>query len=385
MSLETPVYVRGDYHVCPTPLALDPYYGCLQRCTFCFCREIEHRFNPKGYAAYEVRDANLKKAENLIKLGLSEKETTNHVALAIRAGWPMALGKKGEPFQPVELERGMTLKCLRLLKEYDLPTLVETKHIYLGLDKYLKIIGDMNKVAINVSIISGSMSKVLLLEPHAPLTDHRWKLIKLLKDSGFWVGVRNEPLLMGIGSGPKTLERYANKAAEAGVDHVNFGNYRAFDPKMAYANFEASGLGKEYLRMLRLNEKWRETGEYFVKLLHDRGIKATSSDWDTFHDLNDCENCCGIDDVFPDFNRFTFQHALMTLREEGQVGWGSIAQGSGWLQDDKVLKIKNIWNMEDRKYYSLNDAHGVGVTGRDGEGNVIYGPRVMKSLAEVFG
>ena len=338
-----------------------------------------------------VNPINIKNLENALKMAFSEKESFNPVIRAIRSKFPIAVGKKVEPFQPAELETEATLRCLRLLREYDVPTLIETKHIYLGLDKYLKIISDMD-VAINVTILTGSMAKMALLEPRAPMTDHRWKLVKLLKDSGHWVGVRNEPMMLGIGSSEIIMKRYANRAADAGVDHVNLGGYRVFDPKMAYKNFVAVGMGKEYLKMLKMMDTpdlWKNIGEQLFSLLHARGIKASSSDWDLFFELNDRENCCGTDERFPDFNRFTWQHALEVLKDKGRVKWSDIEPHSDWLGEKKiqsrgVTDIKEIWNLERPKYFALKDMTQIDVEGRDGDGNVIYKLRKKKSLADAF-
>jgi len=338
-----------------------------------------------------VNPINIKNLENVLKLAFSERESSNPVIRAIRSKFPIAVGKKVEPFQPVELETEATLRCLRLLREYDVPTLIETKHIYLGLDKYLKIISDMD-VAINVSILTGSMAKMALLEPRAPMTDHRWKLVKLLKDSGHWVGVRNEPMMLGIGSSDIIMKRYADRAADVGVDHVNFGAYRVFDPKMAYKNFVTIGMEREYRKMWKMIDTpglWREIGEKMFSLLHECGIKASSSDWDVFFDLNDCENCCGTDEKFPNFNRFTWQHALEILKDKGRVKWSDIEPHSDWLGEKKIAKrgvedIKEIWNLERPKYFALKDIPQINVEGRDGEGNVIYNLRKKRSLVDAF-
>lgn len=383
-ELKNPIYIRGDYHVCPTPVALDPYYGCRQRCIYCFCRELEHRFSKENFDKNLVKNANLETLEKILKLAYSEKETSNPLVSAIREGFPIAVGKKSEPFQPVELQRKVTLNCLKILKEYSTPTIIETKHIYLSRDEYLKIISEMD-VAINVSIISGSNSIISLLEPNAPMPMHRWKLVALLKSMGFHVGVRNEPLLMSIGSSDKSLRNYANLASNYKVDHVNFGNYRVFDRKMAYDNFKKIGLEKKYVQMLKANEtkSWRKVGEKLFELLHKNNIKVTSSDWDVFHDLNDCENCCGIDHKFQTYNRFTFQTALRILRNKKSVRFDDIVKYAHWLGKREIEKVRAIWNRDKKTYYTLSDAIGVTPMGRDENGNIIYGRR--RDLKEVFG
>lgn len=372
------LYVRGDFHCCPNALSGDSYSICQYGCKYCFILDAYETYLKKkadaGFLPY-----NNDMLERTLRFAFrSRKGAKNPVALGLRAGLPVILGRKSEPFCKSESEFKATLKNLRIFKEYDVPTVIETKGLPPPREaEYFKLLSEMTS-AVNITITPGDdeLSKKL----NEPTTySERLRFAHFLKDSGIRVGITGEPIISGVNDGSKQIFEWAENCRELKPSHVNFGDFRIGTLK--FVNRRMKEAGYDLVEIVRRKkESWIDRGNDIFKILHQFGLKVTTPDWINFGFMNDTESCCGFREEPFKFHKFTFQHAMIEIKKRGRVTFGRIAKenifGEAFLN-----KFREIWNGKGG-YFNLSDIEGVGRLGFDGEGDVIYGR--VKGLEEVF-
>lgn len=304
----------------------------------------------------------LKELETILKTAFgTQKESQNPTILALRANLPAIIGRKSEPFCEKEVELQNTAKMIKLLHDHGVKVVPEAKNFFIDYEV-------MSKYAdgVLISIMPAPSGAHRVLEPGLPDVDERFNFAKAMKDIGLYVGITGEPLLIPPRDG--FLDTYASKCLQAGVDHVNFGEFRTSNPKHTYYEFKAVGLNlKEYI--VHMKNNWLEEGQKFMKAIRSKGIKCSTPDWVNFGFDNDYIGCCGISHF--GHHKFNFQYALKVIKEKEKVSFTDLERHNVFGETFKE-KFKTIWN-DPTKYFGLNDVKGVALLGRDTEGNRIYG------------
>lgn len=370
------LYVRNDYHTCPNPLSADSYTTCPYSCVYCFVLDLYETIL-KNKAKKGLQPVSLKNLQKTLgKTFRSESETKNPVIKALRFGLPVIIGRKSEPFCKSEREHKATLEMLKLLKRYDVPTVVETKGMIID-EKYFKVFSEMN-AGVNVTITPGDDKLALKLrEPTVYST--RWAFAHKLKDVGLWVGVTGEPIINGVNDSTKQIEEWAENCATLKPTHVNFGDLRVSSLKIMARRMAEAGF--DLAKIIRAKkETWVQKGHDIFKLLHELGLLVTTPDWINYGMMNDTESCCGFTGLRFKFHTFTFQHAVLEVKRKGRVTFGEIAKNNIFGEKHEE-KFREIWNGKGG-YFNLSDVRGVSKLGRDANGDVIYGK--AKSLGDVF-
>ena len=222
------LYVRGDFHVCPNPLCCDPYSICEYNCHYCFTKEMESGIL-KRKAEKGLRPNKVEELKRKLRIAFdTRQESKDPAILGLREGLPVLVGRKCDPLCPSERKYGVTLKMLRELKRYNVPSIMETKgvtsdHAYFD-----------NLSGVLVSLTPGTENLHDALEPGTPSFGERIKFAKILKDSGLWVGLVAEPIIPSVNDKQELFEEYSDMAVSIGVDHICFGGYRVHNPKLAY-------------------------------------------------------------------------------------------------------------------------------------------------------
>jgi len=376
---------RNDSLCCPQAFGGDIFAGCAMECFFCFCREMEEGLYKRYYSNWSrdlVRPCNPEDFRVLFDKAFgSDKHYDNWHIQCLRKGLPFNMGSKAETFCLEDMKHNVVVPVLKLFKEYKVPMIIETKSHYIGLDRYLEILKDMN-IAVIVSIMGGSDTLNYKLEPGSPPASMRWSLVKTLNDLGIWTAVRWEPLLVGINTKEDMLEGYAEMALRSGAKHVSFFNYRTSNYKIAQKEFESRGYNYVKLLEKNLDENWVPVGKQFRKILKDKGVKASSPDFVNFPFDNSCESCCGVDGLFTPYE-FTFQHACKLINLRGYVCWDDM-EAITFREPNAYERMKEVWNGKGQ-YFSLNDSPEIKVLDKDKNGMNIYGHSVTEESKEKKG
>src|SRR5438128_5760288 len=139
----------------------------------------------------------------------SEKEEPEHIAI----------GTATDPYQPAELEFGVTRACLEELAKLEgLSLSITTKSQQIVRDlELLKRISERSSLFINLTVTTLRTRLARLLEPRAPRPDLRLAAVAQLREAGLAVGVFASPLLPGITDGDTDLDSLAAAAKDAGA------------------------------------------------------------------------------------------------------------------------------------------------------------------------
>jgi len=371
---------RRDSLTCPQAFGGDVWAGCGINCFFCFCRELEEELYTKYYDGWTkelVRSCDPEEFRKLFDRAFgSDKPTDNWFIKCLRKKLPFNMGSKAETFCREDFDENIVVPVLEIFKEYKVPMIIETKSHYVGLQRYMDLLKDMDVVII-VSIMGGSDTLNYKLEPNAPVASMRWALVKELNSKGIRTGVRWEPILIGINSQDDYLENYAKNALQSGAFHVSFYNYRSSNPKRAQEEFEKRGYN--YIRLLErnLDESWKVVGEKFRSYLTKYGVLNSTPDFVNFPFSNSYESCCGVDRWFTPY-QFTFQHACKIIQEKGSVSWDDMEEVD-FREPGAYERMKKIWNGMRGDYFSLRDSPEIDILDKDRNQRNIYGRKDGKS------
>jgi DNA repair photolyase len=192
--------------------SLNPYMGCVHRCTFCYVRAFEQRADRPSDERY----------------GRSIRVKTN-VAEVLRAelarpsweGDVVAVGAATDPYQPCEGRYRLTRACLEEFVHTCNPMNLITRGPMIVRDiDVLTELARRASVGITFSIPTLDEEIWRKTEPGTAPPRQRLRALKELVDAGIKVGVGMAPVLPGISDKPELLREVVKAAREAGATGV---------------------------------------------------------------------------------------------------------------------------------------------------------------------
>jgi DNA repair photolyase len=193
----------------PFAWSLNPYMGCVHRCTFCYVRAFELRADRPSGAEYgrsirvKVNVADVLRKE-LARRG-RERET-------------VSIGAATDPYQPAEGRYRLTRACLEVLRDARNPFHVITRSPMIVRDvDVLAEAAVRAKVSVSFSIPTLDEDVWRRTEPGTPPPCQRFRALRTLVDAGIDAGVAVAPILPGISDRPEQLGAVVRAAREAGA------------------------------------------------------------------------------------------------------------------------------------------------------------------------
>jgi DNA repair photolyase len=192
--------------------SLNPYMGCVHRCTFCYVRAFERRADRPSDDRY----------------GTSIRVKTN-VAEVLRRelarpsweGASVAIGAATDPYQPAEGRYRLTRGCLEALADYSNPFGLITRGPMIVRDVDVLVeAAKRAEVGVTFSIPTLDEDVWRKTEPSTAHPRQRLRALKELVDAGIKVGVGMAPILPGISDRPEQLREVVKAAREAGATGV---------------------------------------------------------------------------------------------------------------------------------------------------------------------
>src|SRR3989442_5200572 len=192
--------------------SLNPYMGCVHRCTFCYVRHFEKRSDRPSDDRY----------------GTSIRVKTN-VAEVLRkelAGpsgerEQVAIGAATDPYQPAEGRYKLTRACLEVLRDASNPFSIITRGpmIVRDVDVLVEASGRAT-VSVTFSVPTLDEDVWKRTEPSTAHPRQRLKALKELVDAGVKASVGMAPILPGISDRPEQLREVVRAAREAGATGI---------------------------------------------------------------------------------------------------------------------------------------------------------------------
>ncbi|HLY94705.1 MAG TPA: radical SAM protein [Gaiellaceae bacterium] len=196
----------------PFEWSLNPYMGCVHRCTFCYVRAFELRADRPAGEGY----------------GRSIRVKTN-VADVLRRelarpswdGGTVAIGAATDPYQPAEGRYKLTRACLEVLAEAWNPFAIITRGPMIVRDvDVLATASQRAEVGVTFSIPTLDLDIWRRTEPGTAPPHQRLRALQQLVAAGIKVGVGMAPILPGLSDKPELLAEVVRAARAAGATGV---------------------------------------------------------------------------------------------------------------------------------------------------------------------
>ena len=192
--------------------SLNPYMGCVHRCTFCYVRHFEHRSDRPSDDRYGTSIRVKTNVADVLRRELT-RATWEHEMVAI--------GAATDPYQPAEGKYKLTRACLEAFRDAASPFSIITRGPMIVRD--LDVLVDAaqrTSVSVTFSIPTVDEEVWRRTEPSTAHPRQRLKAVKTLVDAGVKAGVGMAPILPGISDRPEQLREVVRAAREAGATGV---------------------------------------------------------------------------------------------------------------------------------------------------------------------
>jgi DNA repair photolyase len=196
----------------PFKWSLNPYMGCVHRCTFCYVRGFEKRADRPWDDRYgsSIR----------VKINVAD-QLRKELA---RKSWQreqVVVGAATDPYQPAEGRYRLTRACLEALGEARTPISIITRGPLVVRDlDVLQAAGLRAEVTVNVSVPTIDADVWRTTEPGTAPPRQRLRAVKRLVDGGIRAGVALAPILPGLSDDAAGLGEVLRAARQAGATFV---------------------------------------------------------------------------------------------------------------------------------------------------------------------
>jgi DNA repair photolyase len=192
--------------------SLNPYTGCVHRCTFCYVRAFELRADrpPDDRYGRSIR----------VKVNIAEVLATE----LARPSWrreSVAIGAATDPYQPAEGRYRLTRACIEALGKAATPFSIITRGPMIVRDvDVLAEAARRTDVSVTFSVPTLDVEVWRRTEPGTAPPRQRLRALKALVDAGIKASVGLAPILPGLSDRPEQLAEVVKAARAAGATGV---------------------------------------------------------------------------------------------------------------------------------------------------------------------
>ena len=233
----------------PFKWSLNPYMGCVHRCTFCYVRSFELRADRPADERYGRTIRVKLNIPAVLRRELARRTWQREL---------VAIGAATDPYQPAEGRYRLTRGCLEALRDARTPLSLVTRGPMIVRDvDVLQEAARRAEVEINVSVPTLDVDVWRKTEPGTAPPRQRLRAVRTLVDAGIRAGVGMAPILPGLTDAPDQLATVVRAARDAGATHV-WCNVVHLQPGTREHFFES--LAREWPELLpRYRELFRNT------------------------------------------------------------------------------------------------------------------------------
>jgi DNA repair photolyase len=205
----------------PFRWSLNPYTGCVHRCTFCYVRGFERRADRPADDRY---GRSIRVKVNVAEILCAE---------LARPSWRrelVAIGAATDPYQPAEGRYRLTRRCLQELAGAGTPFSIVTRGPLIVRDvDILQTAARRVEVEVNFSIPTLDPEVWRTTEPGTAAPRQRLRALRILVEAGIRAGVGMAPMLPGLSDRPGQMADVVRAARDAGATHL-WGNVLHLPP-----------------------------------------------------------------------------------------------------------------------------------------------------------
>jgi DNA repair photolyase len=196
----------------PFAWSLNPYMGCVHRCTFCYVRAFEARADRPWDDRY----------------GASIRVKTNVAAVLrrelSRPSWqrePVAVGAATDPYQPAEGRYRLTRGCIEAFAEAASPFSIITRGPLIVRDVDV-LVEAARRADVSVTFSVPTLDREIWrrTEPGTSPPRQRLRALSRLVEAGIDARVGMAPILPGLSDRPELLAEVVREARAAGATGI---------------------------------------------------------------------------------------------------------------------------------------------------------------------
>jgi DNA repair photolyase len=258
----------------PFEWSLNPYMGCVHRCTFCYVRAFERRADRPSDDRYGTSIRVKVNIPEVLRAELGRKSWQ---------GDGIAIGAATDPYQPAEGRYKLTRRCLEVLRDTSNSFHIITRGPMIVRDaEILAEAAARADVSVTFSVPTIDDDVWRTTEPGTAHPRQRLRALKVLVEHGVRASVGMAPLLPGLSDHPSSIERVVFAAREAGACGIwanllylregtreHFLSCLARDWPELLPDYERLYRGKAYLP----NAETRPAKEEVRRLAKEHGIR----------------------------------------------------------------------------------------------------------------
>jgi DNA repair photolyase len=255
--------------------SLNPYMGCVHRCTFCYVRAFEKRADRASDHRY----------------GTSIRVKTNVAEVLrrelARPSWehePVVIGAATDPYQPAEGRYRLTRSCLEALRDASNPLSIITRGPLIVRDVDV-LVEAARRADVSVTFSVPTLDDEIwkLTEPSTAHPRQRLRALRALVDAGIRANVGMAPILPGLSDKPELLEQVVREAREAGACGV-WANLVNLRPGTREHFLEA--LAEDFPEQLPLYERLY-AGRHYLPAAETKPVRALVGELARKHGIRD--------------------------------------------------------------------------------------------------
>jgi DNA repair photolyase len=192
--------------------SLNPYMGCVHRCTFCYVRAFERRADRPSDDRYGTSIR--------VKVNVADVLRRELARPSWERAW-VAIGAATDPYQPAEGRYRLTRACIEALAEARTPFSIITRGPMIVRDIDV-LVNAARRASVSVTFSIPTLDDEVWrkTEPSTAHPRQRLKAVSRLVDAGIKTGVGMAPILPGISDRPEQLRDVVRAAREAGATGV---------------------------------------------------------------------------------------------------------------------------------------------------------------------
>jgi DNA repair photolyase len=233
----------------PFEWSLNPYMGCVHRCTFCYVRAFERRADRPSDDRYGTSIR--------VKVNVADV-LARELARPSWDGGHVAIGAATDPYQPAEGRYRLTRACIGVLGEAANPFSIITRGPMIVRDvDALVAAAQRTKVSVTFSVPTLDEEVWRRTEPSTAHPRQRLRALSELVAAGIDARVGMAPILPGISDRPEQLAEVVRAAREAGATGI-------------WANLLYLREGTREHFLAHLAEDWPEELERYERLYAGR-------------------------------------------------------------------------------------------------------------------
>jgi DNA repair photolyase len=196
----------------PFRWTLNPYMGCVHRCTYCYVRAYEKRADRPADDRYGRSIRVKPNVAQVLRWELHRRSWRRETVV---------IGAATDSYQPAEGRYKLSRACIQELTAVSNPFGMITRGPMVIRDvDVLQEASRRAEVGINVSIPTLDLDVWRKTEPGTAPPRQRLRAVRALIDGGVKVNVAMAPVLPGISDRPEQLEAVVRAAQEAGAVNV---------------------------------------------------------------------------------------------------------------------------------------------------------------------